>query len=276
MMYGKKELERAADYISKKSAILPQAVITLGTGLNDLTDIIDIRQSIPFCDIPGMPIPMTTSHKGVLIMGKTNGVPVAVLQGRLHLYEGFTAQEAVFPVRLMRMLGAEKLMLTNSAGSLNPDIRPGDLMLINDHISFLVPSPLTGKNPDFLGPRFPDMSQVYDNDLQKALVSAADGLGIELKKGVYCQTSGPAFETPAEIRLCRAAGADAVGMSSAIEAAAAVHAGMKVCGVSCISNWAAGLSEKPLTLSEVTETVEKNRLTYSAFFKSAFSAVAEL
>lgn len=257
------ELKKAYEYIRSITAFEPYAAIVLGSGLGELADEIKAEATINYSDIEGFPVSTVQGHKGRFVFGYIGEVPVAAMQGRVHIYEGYTPQQAVMPIRLMSMLGARILLLTNAAGGTSADLAPGDLMVIRDHISCFVPSPLTGENIDELGTRFPDMSSVYDRELSERLLSL-DGC---LKQGVYCQLAGPQYETPAEVRLVRMLGADAVGMSTAVEAAAAVHCGMRVCGVSCITNFAAGVSDKPLSHSEVQETADRVSLRFKSLIK---------
>ena len=239
-----KKLETALHFIREKTSFVPEVAVTLGSGLGKYANEIKDGFSINYSDIPGMPVTTAPGHEGRFVFGTVSGVKVAVMQGRIHYYEGREPEEAVMPLRLLKLMGAKILLLTNSAGGINPDFKPGDFMLVEDHISFLVPSPLRGKNPDFLGPRFPDMSNIYDKELRKLIVKKAEELQVPLKQGVYLQLTGPAYESPAEVRMCRLLGADAVGMSTACEAAAANHMGMKICGISCISNLACGMTEQ--------------------------------
>ena len=196
-------------------------------------------------------------HKGRFVFGYIQDVPVVIMQGRVHFYEGYDMHDVVLPTRLMGMLGAKVLFLTNAAGGMQKGMHAGDFMLITGHISSFVPSPLVGPNIEELGTRFPDMSEVYKKDLQEIIRNTAKNCGIPLKEGVYVQTTGPNYETPEEIRMYRSLGADAVGMSTACEAMAANHMGMRVCGISCISNLAAGISENPLTHAEIQETADR-------------------
>ena len=204
-----------------------------------------------------LPVSTVPGHKGRFIFGYVNGVPVVCMQGRVHYYEGYSMNDVVLPTRLMKLMGAKVLFLTNAAGGVNYDFSAGDLMMITDHIMNFVPSPLIGPNIEELGCRFPDMSDIYKKDLQEILRQTADELGIKLREGVYIQLSGPNFETPQEVRMCRILGADAAGMSTAAEAVAANHMGMKVCGISCISNMACGILDQPLSHEEVQETADR-------------------
>jgi len=250
-------LEKQIEYIRSITDFIPDAAIVLGSGLGDFANEADIEAIINYEDIPGFPVSTAPSHKGRLIFGYIAGVKAVIMQGRVHYYEGYSPKEIANPVILMRKLGAKILFLTNAAGGINKTFKTGDLMLIEDHISSFVPSPLTGKNDDRLGPRFPDMSDVYSKRLRKIIKTTAAENGIPLKEGVYIQLPGPAFETKAEIRMCSILGADAVGMSTAAEAQAAKHCGFEVCAVSLITNLACGLTDKPISGEEVTQTAEQ-------------------
>ncbi len=250
-------LQKMKDYILSKIDFKPKIALTLGSGLGDFANSIDIVATVPYDEIPGFPVSTVPGHKGQFVFGYADNVPLVIMQGRVHYYEGYPIADVVAPARIMHMLGAEVLFLTNAAGGINPEFAAGNLMLITDHISNFVPSPLIGSNIDELGTRFPDMSHIYTPELTEIIKSVADAEGVDLKSGVYVQLTGPNFETPAEIRMCRTLGADAVGMSTACEAMAASHMQMKVCGISVISNMAAGISKTPLTHEEVQETADK-------------------
>lgn len=239
-------------FIKSKTDFVPEIALVLGSGLGSLADEIEIETAISYNDIPDFPVSTAPSHKGRFVFGYIKEKRVAIMQGRVHLYEGYSPQEVVLPIRLLHQLGAKVLMLTNAAGGIDKSLNVGDFMLINDHISSFVLSPLCGKNIDKLGKRFPDMSEVYSKRLRKIIKETADEMGIALKSGTYIQLTGPAFETPAEIRMCSVLEAHAVGMSTAIEAQAARHCGMEVCGISCITNLACGLLDQPLSGEEVT------------------------
>lgn len=211
---------------------------------------------IPYSEIEGFPISTVPGHAGRFIFGYVDKVPVVCMKGRVHYYEGYPISDVVLPVRLMKMMGAEILFLTNAAGGVNTSFHAGDLMMIKDQIAVFAPNPLIGENIDELGVRFPDMSTVYDRELQKLMVQAAKDNGIFLQEGVYAQLTGPSFESPAEIRMLRGMGVDAVGMSTVVEAIAANHMGMRICGISCISNLAAGMTANPLTHEEVQEAAD--------------------
>lgn len=251
------KLKTCKESIRRKTDFVPQIAVVLGSGLGGYGEAIDMHSIVSYSDIEGFPVSTVPGHKGRFIFGWVKGIPVVAMQGRVHYYEGYAMSDVVLPIRLMRLLGAETLLLTNAAGGVNFDFAPGDLMVIQDHISTMIPSPLIGENIDSLGARFPDMSSVYDSALQAQLFQCGQRLHIPLKKGVYMQLSGPQYETPAEIRMARALGADAVGMSTVCEAIAANHMGMRLCGVSCITNLGCGMSDKPLNHKEVQETADK-------------------
>ena len=235
----------------------PKFALVLGTGLGAFADRIRIVQTVSYHAIEGFPTSTVEGHKGQYVFGYVGAVPVVIMQGRVHYYEGYPMSDVVLPTRLMGLLGAKKIILTNAAGGVNYNFKPGDFMLITDHITTAVPNPLIGENIDELGTRFPDMSEVYAPELQEKVRKAAEKLQIPLQEGVYMQFTGPSYETPAEIRMCRTWGGDAAGMSTACEAVAANHMGMKVCGISCITNLAAGMSKQKLDHKEVQETADR-------------------
>ncbi|MBU5590252.1 purine-nucleoside phosphorylase [Clostridium sp. MSJ-4] len=247
-------LKEAASYIKEKSNYKPEIALILGSGLGAIADKIEDAESYPYSEIPHFPVSTVQGHAGRLVIGKLQGKIVVAMQGRFHYYEGYTMQDVTFPVRVMKLLGVEKLIVTNAAGAVNKEFKPGDLMLINDHINFSGANPLIGKNLDEFGARFPDMSNPYDKDLREKVKSIAKSINVELKEGVYTLFSGPTYETPAEVRMARILGGDAVGMSTVPEVIIANHSGMKVIGVSCLTNMAAGILEQPLNHEEVMET----------------------
>ncbi len=251
------KLIKCYECVQKKISFKPELALILGSGLGDYADTMEVVETLDYHDIEGFPVSTVPGHKGRFVFGYAGGVSIVAMQGRVHFYEGYKPQDVVLPVRLMKLMGAKVLFLTNAAGGINRSFNAGDLMLITDHISMSVPSPLIGENIDELGVRFPDMSEVYSRRLQKVIENAAVTAGVPLRKGVYIQTTGPQYETPSEIRAYERLGADAVGMSTAIEAIAARHAGMEICGISCISNLAAGISVNPLTHKEVQETADR-------------------
>lgn len=251
------KLLRCYHSVREKINFEPQVALILGSGLGDYAEQVQVEAVLDYHDIEGFPVSTVLGHKGRFVFGYVQNVPVVIMQGRVHFYEGYDMHDVVLPTRLMGMLGAKVLFLTNAAGGMQKGMHAGDFMLITGHISSFVPSPLVGPNIEELGTRFPDMSEVYKKDLQEIIRNTAKNCGIPLKEGVYVQTTGPNYETPEEIRMYRSLGADAVGMSTACEAMAANHMGMRVCGISCISNLAAGISENPLTHAEIQETADR-------------------
>lgn len=255
-------LEAAAYIRSKYSGEIKIAVV-LGSGLGAFGNELENAVSIPYEEIPHFARSTVEGHAGRLVLGEAGGVAVAVQQGRFHYYEGYEMRQVMFPVRTFGVMGIGNLILTNAAGSLNADLPQGSLMLIRDHLNMLGENPLRGPNDNRFGPRFPDMSEVYDRGLRAIAEEEAEGIAAErseksiLGSGVYCALSGPTYETPAEIRMYRSFGADAVGMSTVPEAIAARHQGMKVLGISCITNLAAGMSDEPINHEEVIETGER-------------------
>ena len=320
-----RKLQTCLESVRARTSFQPEVALILGSGLGDYADEIDIEETLEYTAIEGFPTSTVAGHKGRFVFGRVQGVPVVIMQGRVHYYEGYSMQDVVLPTRLMGLMGAKKLVLTNAAGGINPgfplptveghagafvfgtcrgrslaalrgrihyyerytqqeltlpvrvmarlgvktviltnaaggvnlDYKPGTLMLISDHINFSGNNPLMGPNLDQFGPRFPDMSEVYSRRMRSIVKETAAELDIPLHEGVYVQLTGPAYETPAEIRMCRAWGGDAVGMSTACEALAAKHMGLEVCGISCITNLAAGMSGKPLDHKEVQETADR-------------------
>ena len=246
-----------ADFLEKKIKERPKTAVVLGSGLGGFADSLENTVSVDYGDIPGFPVSTVEGHRGRFVFGRIGETPVAVMQGRVHYYEGYSMEDVVLPIRVLRALGAEKLVLTNAAGGIGNGLMPGDLMLLTDHIASFVPSPLLGPNEPALGPRFPDLSEAYSTALQEKARQAALETGVPLKSGVYLQVTGPQYETPAEVRMYKALGADAVGMSTAVEAVCARHMGMEVCGISCITNMAAGISKAPLSHGEVQETADR-------------------
>ncbi len=239
--------------VREKTAFEPEIALVLGSGLGDFADNIEVEGEISYSDIPGFPVSTSPGHAGRFIFGYLEEKKIICMKGRVHYYEGYSLSDVVLPTRLMKLMGAKILFLTNSSGGIADGIKPGDFMLVTDHISSFVPNPLRGSNIAELGVRFPDMSHVYDPALSEHIRAAADSLSIELKEGVYVQTAGPSFESPAEIRMFKKLGADAVGMSTVVEAIAANHMGMRICAVSCVANLAPGIAKHKLTEEEVLE-----------------------
>ena len=231
----------------------PEVAIVLGSGLGDYADDIQVEAELDYHEIEGFPVSTVPGHAGKFIFGYVNDVPVVCMKGRVHYYEGYPIQDVVLPARLMKLMGAKILFLTNASGGINPSFTAGDFMMLTDHVSLWAPNPLIGANIDELGVRFPDMTHVYDADLQESLRETAKRCGIPLKEGIYAHLTGPSFESPAEIQLLHKLGVDAVGMSTVVEAIAANHMGMKICCVSFVSNLAAGMTDNPLTHEEVQE-----------------------
>ena len=252
-----KKLMTCVESVKAKVDFRPEVALILGSGLGDYADEIEIVQTVDYTDIEGFPTSTVAGHKGRFVFGYVDKTPVVIMQGRVHYYEGYPMSDVVLPTRLMGLLGAKKLILTNAAGGVNFDFKPGDFMMLTDHITTGVPSALIGANLEELGVRFPDMSEVYSTKMQEIVRETAKEQGIDLKEGVYAQFTGPNYETPAEIRMARAWGADAVGMSTACEAMAARHMGMEICGISCITNLAAGMSKEELNHKEVQETADR-------------------
>ena len=256
------KLQRCYESVKKQVNFIPKIALILGSGLGDYADGMQVESTLDYKDIEGFPKSTVEGHKGRFVFGYVGNVPVVCMQGRVHYYEGYAMEDVVLPTRLMRLMGAQVLFLTNAAGGVNFHYKPGDFMLIRDHIS-MVPSPLIGPNIAELGPRFQDMSDTYDEKLRDVVKSVARRLDIPLQEGVYIQLSGPQYETPAEIRMARTLGAASVGMSTACEAIAANHMDMHICGISCITNMAAGVQMAPLSHTEVQETADR----VSAYFK---------
>lgn len=250
----KQHLQEALEYIQSKTKVTPDIGLVLGSGLGVLAERMEQATVIPYEDIPHFPISTVEGHAGELVIGQAAGRNVVLMNGRFHLYEGYGADVVAFPIRIMKLLGVRTLIITNAAGGIHTDFAPGDLMLIEDHINLTFRNALIGINDPEFGPRFPDMSEAYSRRLRAIAEEAAKEQGIQLVKGVYVGLLGPSYETPAEIRMMRMLGADAVGMSTVNEVIAARHAGIEVLGISCISNMAAGILPEPLSHEEVMET----------------------
>ena len=251
------KLMKCYESFQKRIRFRPEIALILGSGLGDYAEGIQVEEVLDYHHIEGFPVSTVPGHKGRFVFGYVRDVPVVIMQGRVHYYEGYDISDVVLPVRLMKLMGAEKLFLTNAAGGIGEGFQAGDFMLITDQIASFVPSPLRGPNMDELGVRFPDMSEIYNRELCTVIRGAAADLEIPLQQGVYIQLSGPSYESPHEVQMCKILGADAVGMSTACEAVAANHMGMKICGISCISNLACGIADHPLTHKEVQDTADR-------------------
>lgn len=251
------KLQKCVKCVREQTDFVPKVAIVLGSGLGDYANDIKVVKEIEYSSIEGFPVSTVPGHAGKFIFGYVDKVPVVCMKGRVHYYEGYPISDVVLPTRLMALLGAKILFLTNASGGANRNFNAGDFMLIKDHIAAFVPNPLIGTNIDELGTRFPDMSHVYDEDLQEIIRKTAKENDIALQEGVYVQLTGPSFESPADIRMIQVIDGDAVGMSTVVEAIAANHMGMKICGISCVCNLAAGLSPTPLTHDEVQAAADK-------------------
>lgn len=260
-------LNEITAFLESKLETKPETGLILGSGLGILADEIENPVIIPYSDIPHFPVSTVPGHQGQFVFGRLGGKNVVCMQGRFHYYEGYELQEVTLPVRVMKRLGIDSLIVTNAAGGINESFKPGDLMLIEDHINMLGDNPLRGKNDDSFGPRFPDMTQAYDPGLREVAAAAAAELGVDLKKGVYAAYCGPSFETPAEIKFLRIAGADAVGMSTVPEVIIANHCGIKSLGISCITNMAAGITKNKLDHKEVMEIANIVRERFAGLIK---------
>ncbi len=245
------KLEQCFQAIRKKTDFIPQAGLVLGSGLGDFAEQIDIACRVDYKEMEGFPVSTVEGHSGQFVFGRIGDVRIVIMKGRVHHYEGYEISDVVLPVRLMKRMGAERLILTNAAGGLNPGFKAGEFMLIKDQISSFLPSPLTGPNIEEWGPRFPPMEGIYDEEMSVLMKDVAEKFDIPLREGIYVQTQGPNYESPAEVKMYRLLGGDAVGMSTAVEAIAARHMGMRICGVSCISNMASGMGTVPLSHEEV-------------------------
>jgi len=261
------QLRQTSDFIKTKYNKQPTIGVVLGSGLGNFIDEIEIDAEINYSDLPHFPVSTVKGHSGKLILGKLYGKDIIVMSGRFHFYEGYTVQQVVYPIRVMKMLGVKTLLISNAAGGVNTSFKVGDLMIINDHISLFTVNPLTGKNEDELGIRFPDMSEPYNKELINKAKSIAKNLGYDIKEGVYCGVTGPSFETRAEYKLIKTVGGDAVGMSTIQEVIAAVHAGMKIFAISIISNMGIRDEENEVTHEEVLNAASAAEPGMTAIFK---------
>ncbi|WP_102027132.1 purine-nucleoside phosphorylase [Salirhabdus sp. Marseille-P4669] len=270
------KIQEAKSYIeSKLAGKTPNIGLILGSGLGVLGDEIEEAVKIPYGEIPHFPKSTVAGHKGQLVIGSLQGKQVVAMQGRFHYYEGYSMEQVTFPVRVMKQLGVEKLIVTNAAGGINESFEPGNLMIITDHINMMGNNPLIGPNDETFGARFPDMSEAYDRSLIQHAEKSAKKLNLSIQKGVYVGNTGPSYETGAEIRMLRTLGGDAVGMSTVPEVIVANHTGLKVLGISCISNMAAGILDQPLTHDEVMETTEKVKQDFLNFVKDVVQSLPE-
>jgi purine-nucleoside phosphorylase len=263
--------ENAARVIRERTAVDAKIAVVLGSGLGDFANEFEDAVALPYQEIPGFVTSTAQGHAGRLVSGKVGGVPVLGMQGRVHYYEGYSLDEVTFPVRTFGLLGIKNLILTNAAGGIDVQLSQGTLMVISDHLNLMAVNPLRGSNDDHFGPRFPDMSEVYSRELQELATEEARSLGITTRRGIYAALAGPCYETPAEIHMLRAFGADAVGMSTVPEAIVARHMGLKVLGISCITNMAAGISEAPINHEEVIETGQRVKESFTRLLRRVIS-----
>jgi purine-nucleoside phosphorylase len=269
-------MQNAVDIIRAQTASRPVVGIVLGSGLGAFASSLENPIRFPYSQLPGLPVSTAIGHAGELVLGQVNGMDVAVMSGRFHLYEGYTPQQTVAGIRLFHALGIKRVILTNASGSINPNLVRGSLVLLSDHINLQGVNPLTGPNDDKLGPRFPDMTEAYSKRLRALARDVAGGLGHTMQEGVYAALLGPSYETPAEIRYLRTIGADLVGMSTAAEAIAANHAGLEVLGISCVTNVAAGLGEGKLDHEEVLEVGRNSAAFFIALLKGLVPKLSAL
>lgn len=265
----------AAKYVLSRTRLRPHIAVVLGSGLGAFADELVNAARIPYEKISGFPKPTAEGHAGQLAIGKVGDVPVAVMQGRVHFYEGYSIREVVYPMRVLRQMGIHAAVLTNAAGAINLSFKPGELIVMRDHIGLHSLNPLIGPNDDRFGTRFPDMSEAYDKTFRQIAIAEGAKLGMRLKEGVYAACTGPSFETPAEIRYLRTAGADMVGMSTVPETIVARHMGVRVLGISCMTNMAAGILDQPLTHAEVMETGERVKTQFVALLRNVIPRIAE-
>ncbi len=268
-----KKIQSSSQYILERSKYKPTIGLILGSGLGDLADRIENPEFYPYETIPNFPVSTVEGHKSRLVIGTLNGKTVVAMQGRFHYYEGYSMEEVTFPIRVMKLLGIETLIVTNAAGAVNENFKPGDLMIINDHINLSGTNPLIGKNLDEFGVRFPDMSNPYNRNLIEKVKNVAKEINVDVKEGVYTVMTGPSYETPAEIKMIRTLGGDAVGMSTVPEVIVANHSGLKVIGISCLTNMAAGILKQPLNHEEVIETSNMAKTKFINLMSSLIKAI---
>jgi len=264
----------AAQMIRSRIKLQPTVAIVLGSGLGAFADDLAEANSISYSEIPGFARATVEGHAGRLVIGKAGEAPIAAMQGRFHFYEGYSLEEVTFPIRVLKLLGVRTLILTNAAGSLNTEFTPGSLMVISDHINLLGANPLTGPNDERFGPRFPDLTTTYAPELQTLVIEEAKAMDLDMRRGVYASLTGPSYETPAEIHMVRTLGGDAVGMSTVPEAIVARHMDMQVIGISCITNLAAGVSNRPVDHSQVISTGERVREQFTELLRRVVARLA--
>lgn len=267
------QLKTSAEFILKQSKYKPEVGLILGSGLGSLADTIEDAEFYNYSEIPNFPTSTVEGHAGRLVIGKLSGKTVIAMQGRFHYYEGYSLEKVTFPVRVMKLLGVSKLIVTNACGAVNKDFKAGDLMVITDHINFSGANPLFGHNIDEFGPRFPDMSEAYNLELRNKVLQVGKNLGIDLKQGVYVMFSGPTYETPAEVKFASIMGGDAVGMSTVPEVIVANHCGIKTVGISCLTNMAAGILDQPLNHEEVIETSTRVRSDFIKLMNNVIEVI---
>jgi len=265
--------EHATRIIRSRISVEPRIAVVLGSGLGGFADDFENPVAIPYEDIPGFVRSTAQGHAGRLVVGTVDSVPVLAMQGRVHYYEGYSLEEVTFPIRTFGLLGVKTLVLTNAAGGINVQLTQGALMVISDHLNLMGVNPLRGPNDERFGPRFPDMSAIYSPELQELVIDEARAINVEVRRGIYCGLSGPSYETPAEIHLLRALGADAVGMSTVPEAIVARHMGIEVLGISCITNMAAGIGDEPINHEEVMATGDRVRATFTELLQRVIGAI---
>lgn len=268
------KITNAAEFLKSKYNQMPKIGLILGSGLGVLADEIQNPVKIPYKEIPNFPVSTVEGHVGQLVFGTLNGIEVVAMQGRFHYYEGYSFEQVTFPVRVMKGLGVESLIVTNAAGGINENFSPGDLMVISDHINNMGSNPLIGPNDSRIGVRFPDMSEAYSKKFRELAKQVAGDINIEVKEGVYVGNTGPSYETPAEIKMLRVMGGDAVGMSTVPEVIVARHSGLNVLGISCISNMAAGILQQPLSHNEVIETTERIKANFLLYVKELVKKIS--
>ena len=269
-----KILLRCVEQIKEKTDFIPEAAVVLGSGLGHFVDSMEVKAEIPYEDIDGFPVSTVAGHQGKLVFGKIGGRNIAAMQGRVHYYEGYDVHDVVIPIRVLKLLGANTAVFTNAVGAINADYRPGDFVVLSDHISSFMPSPLVGENISQLGERFTPVTDLYDSDMRELALSIGQEKDIRVHSGVFLQVTGPQYETPAEIRMFRMLGADTVGMSTAIEATAAKHMGMRVCAINCVTNMAAGINDSVPSHEEVTATANKAGKDFSILLEELITRMS--